>query len=491
MSLLLKALEKSEEEKKEGADGGMKLSGGSGAAGQGSKLGSALASRPADTKAAGRVVAAYEHKEDAAEEDTVLVAASRRQINKRLVGVFFLAVIGLAGYYAYLEFVPDFLASQQVPTGVQQQATSTADTQAVQDPEDEQIRQLPLPEPIYDIQESILIASLDSNVPTETDEENIAQRVTNVVSSIIEEQEELERRRVLLAEAGIEEEESVEEEIEGILSQTFASDSAEKISTLDQMAMLSELDSLAGNVYESENFTIKPSSHVAAVVGEGAAASEQIEEPPAPAPAPQQTVSLTANKDKSQDLIDQGTLNYRYGNLDEAEKAFRTVIATQPTNVSALLGLAKVHQSRGNRKLALSTLLKAAEYSPNDPNIIGELISIQAENASSKVIEQRILGLLAKADNSNVRAKLLFALGNAYARDKSWIDARNSYRAAHALNANNPDYLYNLAVISDYMLDKKGALSYYQGAIDAARGNPSSFDHGVARNRIAELEGIL
>ena len=491
MSLLLKALEKSEEEKKDGeapaaseqgqaaAGGGFKLSGGQEA--PKSKLGSAIASRQVKSEDAERVVAAYEQ---AVEDDTDLVAASRKQNIKRLVFVLVVAGVAIGGFYAYEQFAPDLFGTDQVASTTSSQTTEVAGEATA-----EQAQLLPLPEPIYDIQESILIASLDPSASVSTDdtaEDNIAKQVTDVVASIIQEQQDEERRNFLLSQVEINEQESLEDEIEDLLSQSFDPETARNISTLDEIAMLGDLDSLSNRVYENKNFTVKPTNHVAkAVAGDDAVAAEQ------PAKAAAEVIQLTANDDKTRDLIEQGGLNYRYGNLLEAEKAFRAVIASQPTNINALLGLAKVHQSRGNRKLALSTLLKASEYAPNDPNIAGELIALQAESASPEVVEQRILAMLGRADSPAVRAKLLFALGNAYARNQSWLEARNAYRAANELNRSNPDYLFNLAVMSDYMLDREGALRYYLGALDASRSNPSSFDHEAARKRISELESVL
>ena len=490
MSLLLKALEKSEEEKKEGeapaqqsagTGGGFKLSGGD-AAQPKSKLGSAIASRQVKSEDAERVVAAYDQ---AADDDTELVAASRKQNIKRLAFMLVIALVGVAGYYAYQQFAPSILGTDQVAstTGTQSADTSAAITSG------EQAQLLPLPEPIYDIQESILIASLDpsANVSNQdAEEDNIAKQVTDVVASIIQEQEDEKRRNFLLSQVEITQQESLEEEIEGLLSQSFDPDAARNISTLDQVAMLEQLDALSQRVYDTKSFTFKPTNYVAKIEDEGGDAA-----PAKPVVAPSDTVQLTANEDKTKDLIEQGSLNYRYGNLLEAEKAFRTVIASQPTNVNALLGLAKVHQSRGNRKLALSTLLKASEYAPNDPNIAGELIALQAESASAQVVEQRILAMLSRTENPAVRAKLLFSLGNAYARERAWLEARNAYRAATELNKDNPDYLFNLAVMSDYMMDKEGALRYYQGALDASRSSPSSFDHAAARKRVGELQSVL
>lgn len=90
MSLLLKALEKSEQDKegeaskapaaKEGAAGGMKLAGGDTQA-RPSKLSSALSSKKTDEAQAGRVVSAYEQGETTFDDAVVKAAKQARNRN--------------------------------------------------------------------------------------------------------------------------------------------------------------------------------------------------------------------------------------------------------------------------------------------------------------------------------------------------------------------------------------------------------------------------
>ena len=528
MSILLKALEKSEQARKakekeaaaeteaseassqvtqaaKAVTGTGAVAAGPAAKAGGFKLGDAAKK---SSKAAGRVVAAYEstgeEEEETGDDNIELVKASRRARRRRIGTVFVLAIVATGGFFVYEEFGKQFIESQ---IGGGPTTPIAEDFAQVQSTDDATL--LPLPEPIYDIQESILIASLSAeevenvDLTQLTQERELADRVTQVVSSIIEDQLEEERQRELLAsiEGAADFEEDVEvDEVEKILTEEFDIENANQISVDDFMQ--ERLDEIAVPFVArgKREYVIPTGFDLAQVDEEGNLIAQATptptvdeEESPAPDPAPAQTqeentdLKIVRNDSNLKEELDNGIRHYQLGNLNDAERSFRTIIAAEPENVSALLGLAKIHQSRGNNKLAVATLLKASDLDPTNSDVVSELLSIQSETVESSVSESKLLQLLGNASNARDEAKIFFILGNVYARSSDWLQAKRAFVGAHQLNTDNPDYAYNLAVIHDYLAEETKAIQMYQHALDRARAHPSSFDQVSARSRLETL----
>jgi uncharacterized protein HemY len=66
-------------------------------------------------------------------------------------------------------------------------------------------------------------------------------------------------------------------------------------------------------------------------------------------------------------------------------------------------------------------------------------------------------------------AALFFALGNLYARQGRWSEAQQAYFQAYALEPDNADHLFNVAVSLDHLRQKKLAAQYYRMALDCRR----------------------
>lgn len=517
MSLLLKALEKSEEEKQQAegdapagqegaappaapaagaagdAGGGFKLSGGP--AGGASKLGSALGA----SQEARKIVVA--HEEEPPEHDAsaeALVAASRRSMVKNLVTLGVVVVVAGAGWYAWQEYGQQFLPGQEVAEteAVEEAAPATATAEA-------DATLLPLSEPIYDIQESISLTSANISGSGEGDDDiqgQVAEVVTNIIESQLDRQRAFieEQQRIIAQQANLEE--VAEREIEEVLSQEFDPNAARQYGAFDDMVAQLELISQQPLALKGGDQFVKPagsdlqelldrssSLEVQAAqialdaTGNGGNGSDKA------AAAEAKPMVLAKSETDLKAVFEDAVASYRAGDLNHAEKSFRTVIAAEPKNTSALVGLAKVHQSRGNLRIAVATLLKAADISPNDPVVISELVSLQSSSSDPLVSESRIQSLLSSNPNPDIQARLRFLLGNSFAKQGNWYKARESFMMAHSLDQSNPDIAYNLAVILDYLNDPDNAVRMYRTALSSAAANPSSFDLQVARDRIEQL----
>lgn len=516
MSLLLKALEKSDEEGNQPQEGateqaataasvapttsGMKL--GEAKVPEKSKLGSALAA--GSQKAAQDVVSAFDEQEGTGTSEEDEDAAIAREIQKaqRMATLRYFAMLGVlvavvvGGWYGYQNYFAEKV-EQAVETAVQ------AATQAVTgEVEEEEVVFLPLAEPIYDIQENILAATTAPIASADTDSENGEVEINNVtaqVESYVERilQEQLRKARQIEEAANRNQEvvdtTGIEDELGDLLNQEVNWD--EIVAMNSSGDMLAKLESLSNKPWRrGKQYVI--SAEVAAAEAtatqeapateEGQVAQATVE--PQSSADTSLTGTLARKENNFDELMKEGVLLYRAGDLDGAELAFRNILAVEPKNSQALVGLAKIHTSRGNNRVAAATLLKAAEYSPNDPLVVSELVALQSSQTTSQISRNRIYDLLARTNDKQIQAKLMFILGIDSAKNQDWLEAKTNFLAAYGLNSTNPDVAYNLAVVHDYLGEGDSAADMYRRALHSAITAPSSFNHKVARERAAVLE---
>ena len=176
---------------------------------------------------------------------------------------------------------------------------------------------------------------------------------------------------------------------------------------------------------------------------------------------------------------------YLSGRLDAAEAAYRSVLRRDANNLDAMRGLAQIALATGRRQLATTMYLRILDLHPRDPVSIAELANLQ-DGADPLAMERRIHSALGQQPESD--ARLYFALGNLYAQQALWARAQQAYFEAVNLEAQNPDYTYNLAVVLDYLNKPLLAARYYRQAVALAADSPSGFNLAQTRARIAELE---
>ena len=176
---------------------------------------------------------------------------------------------------------------------------------------------------------------------------------------------------------------------------------------------------------------------------------------------------------------------YLAGRLPAAEAAYRAILRRDPNNVDAMRGIAQVATSSGRRQLATTMYSQILALYPKDPIAIAELANLQ-EDVDPVALERRIrsvIGVQPEAD-----ARLYFSLGNLYAKRELWGKAQEVYFESVALEPDNPDYAYNLAVVLDYLNKPILAARYYRQAVNLAENSPSGFNLSRTKARIQDLE---
>jgi Tfp pilus assembly protein PilF len=171
------------------------------------------------------------------------------------------------------------------------------------------------------------------------------------------------------------------------------------------------------------------------------------------------------------------------GQLEQAQRLYSDVLASEPKNIDALLGLAAVSVRQGSSDEATRRYLHVLELEPQNALAQSGLIALLGR-ADPVAAESKLRQLIARAPS----AQLYFTLGNLYADQSQWAAAQQSYFQAHFLEPANPDYAYNLAVGLEHVSQPKLALGYYQRAMQlaAVRGR-ANFNLAQAQERIGKL----
>jgi len=172
------------------------------------------------------------------------------------------------------------------------------------------------------------------------------------------------------------------------------------------------------------------------------------------------------------------------GRLDDAHREYEQVLRRDAKNTDALLGLATIAARRGQQEQAHAYYLRALETNPNDATARAGVISTRTQG-DAEFSESRLKTALSSQPDSPA---LLVALGNLYARQERWSEAQQIYFRVYALEPDNPDFIFNLAVSLDHLRQSKLAHQYYQMALSAAATRLGSFDRNQVQTRILELQ---
>lgn len=174
---------------------------------------------------------------------------------------------------------------------------------------------------------------------------------------------------------------------------------------------------------------------------------------------------------------------FERGDFSTARQDYQRVLAAEPLNRDALLGLAAIDLREQRYESAESRYVKLLEIDPRDMHAQAGLISMRGQ-ADAIGSESRLKNLLAAQPDATF---LNFTLGNQYAAQRRWPEAQQAYFKAYAADPENPDYAFNLAVSLDHLRQPKLALEYYQKALALATRQVAAFSKAQADARIREL----
>ena len=196
-------------------------------------------------------------------------------------------------------------------------------------------------------------------------------------------------------------------------------------------------------------------------------------------------IRLTRSRPEADVNLLRGHANVQRNELELARRDFEQTIQRDPNNTDALLALAAIAQRQGRSADAERFNQQALVANPGDGAVQAAALSGAAAGADPQTTESRLKTLLAAQPES---AQLNFALGNLYSRQKRWSEAQQVYFNAVAADADNPDYLFNLAVSLDHLRQNRPAAQHYRLALEAANKRPAAFDREQITRRLNELQ---
>ena len=194
-------------------------------------------------------------------------------------------------------------------------------------------------------------------------------------------------------------------------------------------------------------------------------------------------IRLTRSRPEPDANAQAGYAKLQGNQLDAARHDYEQALKTDPNNVDTLLALAAIAQRQGRSADADRYQQRAIDADPRDPAAQAAVLG-GASGGDQMANESRLKSALAAQPESG---PLNFALGNLYARQGRWSEAQQVYFNAVAADADNPDYLFNLAISLDHLRQSKLATQHYRLALDAAQRRPAAFDRERVRLRLTEL----
>ena len=174
---------------------------------------------------------------------------------------------------------------------------------------------------------------------------------------------------------------------------------------------------------------------------------------------------------------------YRTGDLASASEAYRAVLAHEPRNRDALLGLAGIAVRAGRRDEAAAHYARVLASHSGDAVARAGLLAIDERDPARS--ESALKALLRREPRA---AHLHFDLGNVYAAQSRWAEAQRAYFDACRFDGDNADYAYNLAVSLDHLAQRRRALDFYREALALSQGRPANFDTAAVLARIRDID---
>jgi tetratricopeptide (TPR) repeat protein len=175
------------------------------------------------------------------------------------------------------------------------------------------------------------------------------------------------------------------------------------------------------------------------------------------------------------------------GNLADAESAYRQALTKSPGNVTAMSALANVLVQQGNTQEAQALFVETLQKDPENLTAKTGLINLSAADPSNLSAGSELKQLLTEHPQE---AYLHASLGNFHARRNEWPSAQASYFEAFALDPENPDYAFNLAIGLDQIGKSDIAINYYEKAIELLDKRPARFIKTDVERRLNELKGL-
>jgi tetratricopeptide (TPR) repeat protein len=190
-------------------------------------------------------------------------------------------------------------------------------------------------------------------------------------------------------------------------------------------------------------------------------------------------------REKQQQALDLAYQAWQADRLDDARHGYEQVLRSDARNADALLGLAAIAAPPGAAERAHDLYQQVLESDPNDVTAQAALINLRGQGDAGQS-ESRLKTLLASQPDSS--AVCIVCAGQRLCPAGPLERGAAGLFQAYALEPDNADYLFNVAVSLDHLRQHKLAVQYYRMALSAAETRRGAFDRNAAGKRILELQ---
>lgn len=166
----------------------------------------------------------------------------------------------------------------------------------------------------------------------------------------------------------------------------------------------------------------------------------------------------------------------------QAREAYSQALGRSPTQRDALLGIAYAHHGLGNTEQALSTLRRLTDLYPRDSDALSAIYLISGGDLQQE--ETRFKQLLERSERP---AAIHYTLGVLYYDQNRFGEAERAFSKASAIEPEQPDYAYNLALALDRLGRTREAARQYVAALNLANQTNAVFSRDLARARLKIL----
>jgi len=199
------------------------------------------------------------------------------------------------------------------------------------------------------------------------------------------------------------------------------------------------------------------------------------------------SIQRTNKTDPVGDTLESAWLAYEAGRYDEAKGLYSDVLLIEKKNRDARLGLAAIAVIEKDTQTARQLYRSLLRLDPRDPIATAAITSLRSDGSAVKQDENYLLSMIEKNPKD---PHLNFALGNVYAQQGRWKLAQQQYFNAWQQDAENADYVFNLAVSMDQLSKPQQAVSFYRDSLKKANDKQVSFSREAVQKRIVELSGL-
>lgn len=183
--------------------------------------------------------------------------------------------------------------------------------------------------------------------------------------------------------------------------------------------------------------------------------------------------------------IETGFQAWQRGEWSEAQQAYQRALSIDPHHRDAVLGAAAVAAQLGNEREALRLYQQRLARAPRDEYALAGLLGLSDLQSEDGAMESELNVLLRDFPEA---AHLHYLKGLLHAQRGQWNAAQGYFFDAWKLDANRPDYVFNLAVAMDHLALPIEALQFYKQASVLAQRYASNFSRQALEQRIAQLE---